>query len=42
MKLVTFGIDKEKNLILQFLVFIHPYRQQLHILYQIETVLVPE
>ena len=27
MKLVTFGIDKEKNLIIQFPVFIQPYTQ---------------
>ena len=40
MMLVTFGIDKERNLILQFLVFIQPYTQQPLILYQIETVLV--
>ena len=41
MKLVTFGIDKDKNLIIQFLVFIQPYIQQPLILYQIETVPVP-
>ena len=40
-KLVTFGIDKDKNLIVQFPVFIQPYTQQLLILYQLETVLVP-
>ena len=28
MKLVTFGIDKERNLIIQFPVFIQPYTQQ--------------
>ena len=33
-----FGIDKDKNLILQFPVFIQPYTQQPLILYQIETV----
>ena len=38
MKLVTFGIDKDKNLIVQFPVFIQPYTQKLLILYQIETV----
>ena len=27
MKLVTFGIDKDKNLIIQFPVFIQPYTQ---------------
>ena len=41
MKLVTFGIDKERNFIIQFPVFIQPYTEQPHILYQIETVLVP-
>ena len=41
MKLVTFGIDKERNLIIQFAVFIEPYTQQPLILYQIETVPVP-
>ena len=41
MKLVTFGIDKYRNLIIQFPVFIQPYTQQLFILYQIETVPVP-
>ena len=38
MKLVTFGIDRDRNLIIQFLVFIQPYMQQALILYQIETV----
>ena len=38
MQLVTFGIDKDKNLIMQFPVFIQPYTQQPPILYQIETV----
>ena len=41
MKLVTFGIDKHRNLIIQFPVFIQPYTQQLLILYQLETVPVP-
>ena len=41
MKLVTFGIDKERNLIIQPPVFIQPYMQQPLILYQIETVPVP-
>ena len=40
-QLVTFGIDKDKNLIIQFLVFIQPYTQQPLILYQLETVPVP-
>ena len=38
MKLVTFGIDEERNLIIQFPVFIQPYTKQPLILYQIETV----
>ena len=41
MKLVTFGIYKDQNLIVQFPVFIQSYTQQLLILYQIETVPVP-
>ena len=41
MQLVTFGIDKNKNLIIQFPVFIQPYTQQPLILYQLETVPVP-
>ena len=41
MQLVTFGIDKEKNLIAQFPIFIQPYTQQPLILYQLKTVLVP-
>ena len=41
MQLVTFGIDKDKNHIIQFLVFIQPYTQQPLILYQLETVPVP-
>ena len=41
MKLVTFGIDRDRNLIIQFPVLIWPYTQWLLILYQIETVLVP-
>ena len=38
MKLVTFGIDKKRNLIIQFPIFIQPYIQQPFILYQLETV----
>ena len=38
MQLVTFGINKDKNLIVQFPVFIQPYTQQPLILYQLETV----
>ena len=41
MKLVTFGIDKERNLIILFPVFIQPHTQQPLTLYQIERVLVP-
>ena len=41
MKLVTFGIDRDRNLIIQFPVFKQPYTQQPLILYQIETVPVP-
>ena len=41
MKLITFGIDKDKNLIVQFPVFTQPYAQQVLILYQIETVPLP-
>ena len=41
MKLVTFGIDRERNLIIQFPIFIQKYMQKPLILYQIETVLVP-
>ena len=41
MQLVTFGTDKDKNLIIQFPVFIKPYTQQPLILYQLETVPVP-
>ena len=41
MKLITFGIDRDRNIIIQFPVFIQPYTQQLLILYQIEAVPVP-
>ena len=41
MQLVTFGIDKDMNLVIQFLVFIQPYTQKSLILYQLETVPVP-
>ena len=40
MKLVTFGIDEKRNLIIQFPVFLQPYTQKQLILYQMETVLV--
>ena len=41
MKLVMFGIDNQRNLIVQFPVFVQPYTQKRLIMYQIETVLVP-
>ena len=41
MKLVTFGIDDQRNLIVQFPVFVHPHNQQHLTLYPIETVPVP-
>ena len=41
MKLDTFGIDKDRNLIIQFPVVIQPYTQQALLLYKIKTVLVP-
>ena len=41
MKLVTFGIDNQRNLIVQFPVFIQPYTQKRLVTYQIETVPVP-
>ena len=41
MQSVTFGINNDKNPIIQFPVFIQPYTQQPLILYQIETVPVP-
>ena len=41
MQLVTFGIDKDMNLVIQFPVFIKPYTQKPLILCQLETVPVP-
>ena len=41
MKLLTFSINRDQNLIIWFPVFIQPYTQQPLILYQIETVPVP-
>ena len=38
MKLVTFGIDKKRNLIIQFPVFVQPYTHNRLIMYQIKTV----
>ena len=41
MKLVLFGIDNQKNLTIQFPIFVQPYTQTKLILYQIETVPMP-
>ena len=41
MQLATFGIDKDRNLIIQFPIFVQPYTQQPLILYHLETVHVP-
>ena len=41
MQLVTFGIDSDMNLVIQFPVFIQPYMQKPLILYQLEIVQVP-
>ena len=41
MKLVMFGIDNQRNLIVQLLVFVQPYTQKRLIMYQVETVPVP-
>ena len=41
MQLVTFGIDSDINLVIQFPVFIQPYTQKPLILYRLETVPVP-
>ena len=41
MKLVTFGINQDKNLIIQFSMFVQPYTQIKLTLYQIETVPMP-
>ena len=40
-KLVTFGINEERNLIVQFPIFIKPYIQQKLVLYWIEIIPVP-
>ena len=40
-KLITFGIDSKRNLIIQFPIFVQPYTQEKLTLYQIETVPVP-
>ena len=41
MKLVTFGIDNQRNLIVPIPVFVQPYIQKRLIMYQIETVPIP-
>ena len=41
MKLVTFRIDNQRNLIVQFPVFVQTYTQKRLIMYQIKTVPVP-
>ena len=41
MPLVTFGVDRNMNLVIQFPVFIQPYIQEPLLLYQIETIPVP-
>ena len=41
MSLVTYGNDKDTNLIIQFPVFEQPYTQKPLVLYQLETVPIP-
>ena len=41
MPLITFGIDKNMNLITQFPIFVQPYTQKPLILYQLEMVPIP-
>ena len=41
MQFITFGIDRDINLVIQFLVFIQPYTQKPLVVYQLETVPVP-
>ena len=41
MPLVTFGVDRDMNLVIQIPVFIQPYIQKPLVLYQLETVPVP-
>ena len=41
MKLVNLGIDRKRNLMIQFPIFMQPYTQQPLTLYQLETVPVP-
>ena len=40
-RLVMFGIDQNRNLIIQFPVFVQPYTQKPLTLYQVETIPVP-
>ena len=41
MPLATFGIDKDRNHIIQFPVFVQQYTQKPLVLYQLETVAIP-
>ena len=41
MPLITFGIDKNMNLIIQFPIFVQPYSQKPLILYEVETIPIP-
>ena len=41
MPLITFSIDKDMNLLIQFPVFVQPYTQKPLILYQLEMVPIP-
>ena len=41
MKLVTFGTDYQKNLIIQFPMFVQPYTQSKLNVYQVKMVPVP-
>ena len=41
MPLITFGIDRNMNLIIQFPIFVQPNTQKPFILYQLETVPIP-
>ena len=38
MPLIAFGIDKDRNLIIQFPVFVQPYTPKPLVLYQLDTV----
>ena len=41
MKLLTFGIDNQRNVIIQIPLFVQPYTLKKLTMYQIETVPVP-